>query len=426
MTKVSFQTSDFSRKVANSASLTLKNRYFEKNPSLTDDGASLIARPGMRMLATMSGTPGPIRGMGTEPGSFNGDLFVASGNSVVRMTSGLVQTILFSGLFNPDLGVVNFAITGAIGTTPAFCFIADGRNLFVYTDNGYASGVLTGTPANGDVVQMGGIYYEFTTGAVGTNGGGTTDPAGTSALPYLVALGTAPIDPFTNLFNAVNSSGADGTDYTADIIANANIKATNYTITTLTVRATIPGTPGDGNSTTETGAAMAWGSATLTGGGMDSFSQVQIPDDVGAIDVAVINSYVIVVPVQDGIAGQFYWIKPGETTIDPLDFATAERSPDAIYGVQVFGDQFWLPGESTTEVWYVSGNPDAPMERLQGVVYDRGSWENTAKAIHEQMVIVDAYGGVFVVQGGAPSRVSTPGIEEEVRQAITFQRHREV
>src|SRR3546814_11161945 len=49
-------------------------------------------------------------------------------------------------------------------------------------------------------------------------------------------------------------------------------------------------------------------------------SQVYMPDDMGVIDVAVINSYVIVIPVQeDGYQGRFYWIDPGEIVVDPLN-----------------------------------------------------------------------------------------------------------
>src|SRR5690606_38126898 len=94
---------------------------------------------------------------------------------------------------------------------------------------------------------------------------------------------------------------------------------------------------------------------------------------------------------------------------------------DGVYGVEVFGDQFWLPGESTTEVWYPTGDQEAPMRRLQGVVLDRGSWENTACAIHETLVLVDADGGVFVTGGSSPQRVSTPDIEEEIRKAMALQ-----
>lgn len=416
MTTLNFQTSDWSRKVANSADLILKNRYFESDPSLTENGATMLPRPGMRNLTTIG--QGPIRGLGSEAGSFGGDLFIASFDQFYRMDNNLNQTLIYTGLDNPLTGVVNIAITGAIGTTPEYCFVADGRDLFVYIADGYAFNILTGSPAAADVVRLDTIYYKWTAGGVDV---GTPD--GTVANPWLVALGVTPLDAYTNLANAINTSGVAGTDYSSATQINPTIKSTASSATEMVVRATVVGALGNGLPSTVTGAGITWtNGTTLTGGGTPTFQQVEMPDDVGAIDVAVINSYVIVIPVQDTIPGQFYWIKPGETTIDPLDFATAERSPDQVFGVQVFGDQFWLPGESTTEVWYVTGNPDAPMERLQGIVYDRGSWENTAKAVHETMIIVDADGGVFAVQGGAPQRLSNPGIEEQIRNAMSFQR----
>lgn len=419
--KVNFNTSDFRRQVAGEGALVQKNRYFEKNPFLTDDGAALIARPGMKRLTYVG--EGPIRGMASEPGSFNGDLFVASGASLWRMDNKLAQTNIYSGLFNPEHGVVRMAITAQIGDVPEYMFIADGRNLFVYVANGYAHNTLTGTPANGDVVRTDVVYYQWTNGSVDT---GTPD--GTSGNPWLVNLGTTSTEAFTNLANAINASGVAGTDYSTLLEENPYVLATNYTSTVMSVRAKLVGAVGNSIITTETGASLSWASGgTLVDGGTPTISQVMMPDDVGAIDVAVISSYVIVIPVQaDGFQGRFYWIEPGETTVDPLNFATAERSPDGVYGVQVFGDQFWLPGESTTEAWYVSGgslsDPTAPvMQRLQGVVLDRGSWQNTARAIHEALILVDADGGVFVNQGGSPQRVSTPDIEEEIRLAMQKQ-----
>lgn len=416
MPRVNFRTSDFQRQVADESALILKNRYFEQNPFLSDDGAALIARPGMNRLTYIG--DGPIRGLASEPGSFNGDLFVASGGSLYRMDNKLVQTFISSGLFNPERGVVNMAITAEIGETPAFNFVADGRNLFIYIENGYSLNSLTGTPANTDQVRIDNTYYQFTNGSVDA---GT--PAGTAANPWLVALGASSLAAFTNLANAINGAGVAGTDYSTALTAHTTVTATGYTSTLMPVRAKEAGPLGDAIVTTETGASLSWANGgTLTGGGAPSFTQVYMPDDVGVIDVAVINSYVIVIPVQEnGYQGRFYWIEPGETTVDPLNFATAERSPDGVFGVEVFQDQFWLPGESTTEVWYVTGEPTAPMARLQGVVFDRGSWENTATKIHEQMMVVDADGGVFLIQGGAPQRVSTPDIEEQIRKAIAIQ-----
>jgi hypothetical protein len=148
---------------------------------------------------------------------------------------------------------------------------------------------------------------------------------------------------------------------------------------------------------------------------------VETPDNVGVIGLAYIASYVVVVPAQgQNINGRFYWIAPGETTIDPLDFATAERAPDPISGVVVFGDQFWLPGSNTTEPWYFTGNIDQPVLRMQGVVFDRGAWEGTAVQVKDSMIIVDNEGAVFQIQGGA-KRISRPDVEERIREAIQYQ-----
>lgn len=148
---------------------------------------------------------------------------------------------------------------------------------------------------------------------------------------------------------------------------------------------------------------------------------VATPDTVGVIDVAVINGYVIVIPAQgEGINGRFYWVEPGAAIIDPLNFATAERSADPIYQCVVFSDQFWLPGQSTTEVWFMSGDPDAPVQRLQGVVFDRGTIAGTAIQIKNFMVLIDSDGGVFRIQGGE-TRISTPDIAERLRKALNEQ-----
>lgn len=418
MALVSFNPSDFKRRVADSADIVLKNRYFEQNPALTEDGATLISRPGLRRLVDVG--DGPIRGIASEPGSFGGDLFVASGDAMWRVDNKLVKTNIFSGLFKPERGVVRIAITGTIGATPEYAFFADGRNLLVYSGGGYAQNVLTGTVADNDNVVIGTTHYRFTTGSVNA---GT--PAGTLANPWWVKIGVSPIFTFTNLANAVNATGLPGTDYSTLLTINTLAVATSYTTTNCSVRAKVVGVAGNTVVTTETGAALSWtNGATMTGGGAANTTQVLMPEAVGAIDVAVINSYVIVVPVQsNGYQGRFYWIEPGETTVDPLNFATAERSPDAIFGVQVFGDQFWLPGEKTTEVWYTTGDATAPMRRLQGVVLDRGSWDNTPRAVHESLMLVDPDGGVFLVRGSSPQRVSTPNIEEQIRRAISAQQN---
>lgn len=416
VTKVNFIPRDFKRDVAGGDQLILRNRYYEVNPHLSEDGASLLARPGLKYL-TEVGT-GPIRGMYQVPDFFNGDLFVASGDSLYRLDSDLNETLLYTGLTNPDRGVVNMTSTAPIGdTVPAYLFFTDGSVLYYYTDNGSAQGTVSGSPANNDVIRIGSTYYKFTNASVDA---GTPD--GTSGNPWLVAVSVTDSISWANFAAAIMADGTAGTQYSTVLEENGDVYVGALSSTSVTVRARVAGAIGNAIVTTETGSGISWTNGTLEDGGDTQVAQVKTPDDVGIFDVATINSFVICIPVQqDEIVGVFYWIDPGEVFIDPLNFATAERSPDGILGVEVLGDQFWLPGSGSTEVWYVSSDPINRMQRLQGVVFDRGTWEGTAVAVHETLIVCDANGAVFTIRGGAPQRISSPDIEEQIRKAIALQ-----
>jgi len=415
--KVNFVTSDFKRSVANAADLILFNRYYEENPSLTDDGASLLSRPGMALFTEVGN--GPIRGMASEAGSFDGDLFVASDNQLYRVKGDGTSSLIYTGLANSPNGVVNFAITANIEDVPAYCFIADGGTFLVYIEDSYATNVFQGTAAAaGNQVRIDNTYYQFTAGSVDT---GT--PAGTAGNPWLVALGASFGDSVRNLANAINVTGIPGTDYSMATTAHPSVQMINLFPQAFRIRSRLVGAIGNSIVTTETGANIEWANGgTLVGGGSEAVLPVSTPDDVGIVDVAVIDSFVVCIPAQgQNINGRFYWIEPGEITIDPLNFATAESAPDGINGVTVYGDQFWLSGDTTTEVWFFTGDPNTPVRRLQGVLFDRGTWADTAVAMEEGVIVTDAEGGVFLINGGEPTRLSTPAIEEQIRTAIQYQ-----
>lgn len=413
MVDIPLARSDYFRAVAKEARIRTRNRYFEANPVLTATQVALIARPGLRRWLYVG--EGPIRGIYSQPGSFNDALFVVSGPEWWRVDKDGTKTLLQAGIQGGGASV-SMAGTGNIGDTPEFMFLADGSVLYLYIENGFARGTISGSPANNDVVRVDLMYYRFTNGSVDAGA-----PAGTLANPWLVALGLNDAGSWENFGAAFGASGIPGTDYSTVLTANPVVQVVSTGATSLGVKATAAGALGNSVITTETGAGIAWTAGTLTGGGAPSVTQVETPDDVGIISLGYIASYVVCVPAQgQGINGRFFWIDPGETVIDPLDFATAERAPDPIYSVVVFGDQFWLPGASTTEVWYFTGNDDSPVLRLQGVTFDRGTWEGTALQVKESMIIVDNDGGVFQIAGGL-KRISRPDIEERVREAIQYQ-----
>jgi len=414
MVNIPLGRSDYFRGIAKEARIITRNRYFEQNPVLTQEQAALLARAGLHRWIYVG--DGPIRAAYSQPGSFNDALFVVSYDQLYRVDIDATVTLIGT-ISSPSLkGFVSMAATSNIGTTPAFLFVAGGGPLMCYVEDGYAVGTLSGTPANADVVRVDTVYYQFTNGSVDA---GTPD--GSVGNPWLVALGGSATEAFTNLADAFGAAGIPGTQYSTGLTANEQIQVTSHGSSSVAVRANVAGILGNAIITTETGGALAWTGGTLAGGGDPMWFQVETPDDVGIISVGYISSYVVVVPAQgQGINGRFFWINPGETTIDPLDFATAERAPDPIYGVIVFGDQYWLPGSNTTEVWYFTGNLDQPTLRMQGVVFDRGAWEGTAVQVKDSMIIVDNEGAVFQISGG-PKRISRPDIEQRIREAIQYQ-----
>ncbi len=422
MSKIELATSDRRRRSLDEVDLIMRNRYVEPNPALSDGDYALTARPGMKFWQRVG--LGPIRGLFSQPGAFLSDLFVASGTELYRIDLTGTPTLIYSQLNGADIGSpIKMASTGDVGSIPPFLFVADGNSLFVYTDDGFALGQLQGSGSTvtvGDTVQVGTVYYEFTSSSVDT---GT--PNGSSGNPYLVAAGASKATSFDNLKSAINGDGLAGTDYSTGLQQNPDVTAYESVSTGLYVHALTPGSLGNGIVTTiPVGTDLSWGATTLVNGGSPSFTPVYIPDQVPVIDVAFINDFVIVIPKQgQGINGRFYWIEPGFTTVDPLNYATAERSPDAINQVIVFNDQFWLCGQETAEVWFTSPDPNTPMQPVKGITIDRGIMPGTAVHIKEKMILVDNTGGVFEVSG-QEQRISTPDIEERIRAAILFQNSR--
>jgi hypothetical protein len=96
----------------------------------------------------------------------------------------------------------------------------------------------------------------------------------------------------------------------------------------------------------------------------------------------IINSAFTGANKVDFIDGYFVFNKPGtgqfqstglySSDIDALDFATSEGSPDLLVSLLVDHREVWLFNETTTEVYFNSGNPDFPLERMQGAFIEQG------------------------------------------------------
>lgn len=114
---------------------------------------------------------------------------------------------------------------------------------------------------------------------------------------------------------------------------------------------------------------------------------------------------------------QFGWTGLGEATvIDPLDFASAERSPDPLQSLAVANGEIWLFGESSTEVWQPTGD-ETVFARQQSAGIEYGtvaafSVQNLSNSI--AWLSRDERGQAMVLKatGYQPQRISTRAIEE--------------
>lgn len=423
MTSIPLGKSDWLRKIAGEAAIPLLNRYYEANPTNLEEQVALLSRPALKRAVEVG--EGPIRSLYSQPGSFDNALFVVSYDALYKVESDKTVDFIGAGLFGNSLGSSpSMAATGRLGTTPEYLFIADGRDLFVYSENSQASAKLitTGALADNYVLHIGAMYYKLTSGSVDT---GTPD--GSSGNPWLVTRHPATADTLATLVQALDALGIAGVDYSTALTQNTQVTGTVFSPTVLQVYARDAGAAGNTIPTVATGANWTFDTATLTAGGTTTFRQVPTPDDVGIKSVCYLSGFVILVCAQGyGVNGRFYWIEPGDTTIDPLNFATAERLPDGVLSCRAVGDQLWLFGTDTTEIWYITGDPTALFQRVQGRLFDHGVWEGTDVQIGDNLFIVDAEGVVYSVTGGGPQRISDNSIEERIRNAMVVSRQKDI
>jgi len=142
------------------------------------------------------------------------------------------------------------------------------------------------------------------------------------------------------------------------------------------------------------------------------------PAFVGADTVTFIDGYFV---FNKTGTGQFQITGLYNTDIDSLDFATAEGAPDLLLSLLADHRELWLFGETTTEVYFNSGNPDFPFERIQGAFIEQGCAAKFSPARADNSVYWLAAdergkGTVQRAQGYQPQRVSTHAVEYDIAQ----------
>lgn len=147
-----------------------------------------------------------------------------------------------------------------------------------------------------------------------------------------------------------------------------------------------------------------------------TFNAIAMPDGRLIADMDTLNSYVILACTD----GRFYWLVPGDSTIDPLNFATAESSPDGLRAVKRLVDEIWFFGVNTVEPWQATGDATAPFQRASGRVFDRGCASRDTVLRFDNSILWEGDDGLIYRSSAVPTRISTDGIEERIGKATAL------
>lgn len=418
MTTLPLGVNAYRRDYAKEPEVVLLNRFLEKAPTNLRERVALLTRPGTKHLDDYpsSDPDGHVRGNYAKTGLFLSDLFTVSGDKLWRTHD------------NGDGTVTLTAITGTIGgeayDAPRYAwtkgegyehlFLADGTTLYYYPGGTHATGTLTydGSGSfNTDVVIINGTYYTWSATL--------NDPLddGTAGNPFKIK-NTG--DLLSNLADTLNYNGTPGVDFSTTLGGPSPVVRGEMTTptTVLTITALSEEADGDAITTTLGGGSsgnLAWGDTTLNGGGSHVLHQIATPEGVGITALTSLNGYVLA-----SVAGsqKFFWIEPGDTTIDPLNFASKEGGPDPIIDMATVGDVAIIAGAGTTEYWSATGDAEAPVAPIQGRAISRGIVAGTLVVVSDGAYCVVASDWKVYMVGDAPQSISDNGIEERIRRQL--------
>lgn len=151
----------------------------------------------------------------------------------------------------------------------------------------------------------------------------------------------------------------------------------------------------------------------------DVFAQITDADFPGAVTVGYLDGYFVF----NEPDSQKIWITSllDGTSVDPLDFASAEGSPDGVVGLIIDHREVWVFGTNSVEVWYDAGTADFPLQRIQGAFNEIGCVAPYSIAKADNGVFwlgQDARGQgiVYRANGYTGQRISTHAVEWRMQQ----------
>jgi len=242
---------------------------------------------------------------------------------------------------------------------------------------------------------------------------GGKEPAFLQRAPGLRLLATLGTGPVRGLWTFSNTSA-----YAFAVSGNTLYKIT--TSWTATAVGTVAGTGPVSMSDNGTQLFIAAnGPSYIYNTSTNVFAQITDPDFPGAVTVGYLDGYFVFNPPDS----QQVWVTSllDGLSVDPLDFASAEGSPDGLVALIVDHREAWLFGSNSVEVWYDAGTADFPLQRIQGAFNEIGCAAAYSVARLDNGLFwlgSDARGRgiVYRANGYNGQRISTHAVEWHIQQ----------
>lgn len=151
----------------------------------------------------------------------------------------------------------------------------------------------------------------------------------------------------------------------------------------------------------------------------DTFGQITDIDFPGALTISYLNGYFVFIEPNSQKIWTADLLNP--TSIDPLNFASAEGSPDGLVSSITDHSEVWLFGTNSVEVWYNAGTSGFPLQRIQGAFNEIGCAATFSVAKLDNSLFwlgSDARGRgiVYRANGYTSTRISTHAVEWQIQQ----------
>lgn len=141
-----------------------------------------------------------------------------------------------------------------------------------------------------------------------------------------------------------------------------------------------------------------------------ALTALAFPDGASVSSVAFLAGYSIA--ARAGSRRLYFTLDT--TTWNGLDYVSAEQSTESIVGISVLVDQLMVFCTKHTEFFYITGDADAPLQRVQGRVFDKGAKTRESIVRMDNSIFWVGHDGIVYRADNQPDRVSDHGIEERI------------